>query len=298
MWQDCWMPQPLIAITGSTGAVGGMTAERLADAGANIRLIVRDTAAAPKIVGADVATAADYSSTDEIAEALRGADTLFFVSGREAKDRLQAHYSLVDAARAAGISRIVYTSFCGAAPNATFTLARDHYATEQAIIESGIAYVFQRSNLYTDFLPMLADHNGIIRGPAGDGRFAPVTRSDVADVAVRLLTDDSRDGEIFNITGPERVSLRHIANRMTALTNKFFEYQQETEEDAYASRAGYEAPKWQVDAWVSTYLAVAEGELDVLTESTKLLTGHEPTSFEKFVAEHPETWAHIERSAP
>lgn len=292
------MSQPLIAVTGATGVVGGLTAERLADQGANLRLILRDPATAPKIAGVDVAAAADYSETEQMKSALEGADTLFFVSGRESEHRLEAHYSLVDAAAAAGISRIVYTSFCGAAPNATFTLARDHYATEQAIVESGIAYVIQRQNLYTDFLPMLADHTGIIRGPAGDGRFAPVTRSDVADVAVRLLTDDSRDGEIFNISGPERVSLRHVANRMTALTDKFFEYQQETEEDAYVSRAGYNAPDWQVESWVSTYLAIAEGELDVLTESAKLLTGHEPESFEKFIAQHPETWAHIERSAP
>jgi uncharacterized protein YbjT (DUF2867 family) len=298
VWQDAGMPQPLIAITGSTGAVGGMTAERLADQGANLRLIVRDAAAAPAIAGVDVATASDYGATDEMTAALNGVDTLLFVSGRESENRLEQHYSLIDAAAAAEVSRVVYTSFCGAAPDATFTLARDHYATEQAIVQSGMAYVFQRQSLYTDFLPFLAGDDGVIRGPGGDGRFAPVTRSDVADVAVRLLTDDSRDGEIFNITGPERVSLRHVANRLTALTGKFFEYQQESEADAYASRAHYGAPDWQVEAWVSTYLAIADGELDIQTESVKNLTGHEPESFETFVARHPESWAHVTRPAP
>jgi NAD(P)H dehydrogenase (quinone) len=291
------MPQPLIAITGATGVVGGFTAERLADQGANLRLIVRDAHTAPKIAGVDVAVASDYSATDEMAAALEGADTLFLVSAREAENRLEQHYSAIDAAVAAGVSRVVYTSFCGAAPNAVFTLARDHYATEQAIAESGMGYVLQRNNLYADVLPYFAGSDGIIRGPAGDGRFAPVTRSDVADVAVTLLTDDSRDGEIFNITGPERVSLRHIANRLTALTGKLFEYQQESEADAYASRSHFGASDWQVEAWVSTYLAIAEGELDIVTESNKLLSGHEPTSFERFVTEHPETWAHVERSA-
>ena len=85
---------------------------------------------------------------------------------------------------------------------------------------------------------------------------------------------------------------------LTALTGKLFEYQQESEEDAYASRAHYGAPDWQVEAWVSTYLAIAEGELDLWTESTKNLTGREPQSFERFIAEHPESWAHIERAAP
>lgn len=292
------MSQPLIGITGATGIVGGLVAEQLADQGASLRLIVRDAALAPKIPGVDLATASDYGATDEMTAALTGVDTLFLVSGRESENRLEQHYSAIDAAAAAGVSRIVYTSFCGAAPNATFTLARDHYATEEAIKQSGMAFVFQRQNLYADVLPYFADTEGIIRGPAGDGRFAPVTRGDVADVAVALLTDDSRDGETFNISGPERVSLRHVANRLTALTGKLFEYQQESEEDAYASRAHFDAPQWQLDAWVSTYTAIAEGELDVLTDSTELLSGHPATSFEKFVTEHPETWAHVERAAP
>ncbi|MGK2877117.1 MAG: SDR family oxidoreductase [Solirubrobacterales bacterium] len=291
------MPQPLIAITGATGVVGGLTAERLADGGANLRLIVREAASAPKIAGVDLATASDYSATDEMTEALKGADTLFLVSARESENRLEQHYSAIDAAAAAGVSRVIYTSICGAASNAAFTLARDHYATEQAIIQSGMAYVFQRQNAYTDFLPVLAGPDGIMRGPGGDGKLVPVTRSDVADVAVRLLTDDSRDGDTFNISGPERVSLRHIANRLTALTGKLFEYQQESEEDAYESRSHFGAPDWQVEAWVSTYLAIADGEFDIQTESTELLTGHPPMSFERWVTEHPESWSHVERSA-
>ncbi len=298
MWKDARMAQPLIAITGATGEVGGLVAERLADQGANLRLIVRDQTLAPKIAGVDLARASDFGATDEMTAALRSVDTLFFISGREQENRLEQHYSVIDAAVAAGVSRIVYTSFCGAAPNAVFTLARDHYATEEAIKQSGIGWVFQRQNLYADVLPYFADSEGIIRGPAGDGRFAPVTRSDVADVAVALLADDSRDGEVFNISGPERVSMRHVANRLTALTGKLFEYQQESEEDAYASRAHFGAPDWQVAAWVSTYLAVAEGELDVLTDSVEQLTGHAPQSFEQFVTEHPETWAHVTRAAP
>ncbi len=291
------MGQPVIGITGATGFVGGLVAERLADQGAELRLIVRDAAKAPKIAGVDVATASDYSATDEMTEALRGVDTLFLVSGRESENRLEQHYSAIDAATAAGVSRLVYTSFCGAAPNATFTLARDHFATEEAIKQSGMGYAIQRQNLYSDVLPLFADSEGIIRGPAGDGRFAPVTRSDVADVAVALLTDESKDGETFNISGPERVSMRHVANRLAALTGKLFEYQQESESDAYASRAHFGAPDWQVEAWVTTYTAIAEGEFDVLTDSVEQLTGRPAESFEQFVTAHPESWQHVSRTS-
>jgi uncharacterized protein YbjT (DUF2867 family) len=293
------MAQPLIAITGATGNIGRMTAERLAAQGAELRLVVRDAAQAPRIDGVDVASAADYGDTAQMTNALKGVDTLLLVSARETANRLEKHYSAIDAAVAAGVSRIVYTSICGAAPNATFTLARDHYATEQAIVQSGMAFAIQRQNLYADVLPLWSDGEGVIRGPAGDDHFlVPVVRSDVADVAVTLLNDDSHDGETLNVSGPERLTLDHVANRLTALTGKFFEYRQESIEDAYASRGHFDAPQWQLDAWVSTYTAIAEDEFDLPADTVERLTGHPATSFEHFVTEHPDCWAHVTRDAP
>lgn len=291
------MPQPLIAITGSTGVVGGMVAARLADQGAELRLIVRDAANAPQIAGVDIATAADYSATKEMSAALRGVDTLFLVSGRESENRLEQHYSAIDAADAAGVSRVVYLSFLGAAADATFTLARTHYATEQALAQSGMDWVAQRQNIYLDMIPRMVGTDGIIRGPAGDGRIAPVSRSDVADVAVTLLTDDSYDGAPINVTGDERISFRHIANRMTALTGKAVEYVHESEEEAYASRSHYGAPDWEVEGWVTSYLAIEAGEMDVVSDAVQELTGHAPQRLDAYLSEHPESWAHIETSA-
>ena len=160
----------------------------------------------------------------------------------------------------------------------------------------GLAEVVKHQTIYSDILPLWAEKQGIIRGPAGRGQLVPVTRSDVADVAVRLVGDDSFDGQTINVSGPERVSLRHIANRLAAITGKAFEYQQESIEDAYASREHYGAEQWQLDAWVSTYTAIAEGELDVVTDAVEQLTGHAPEGFESFVTSHPECWAHVERN--
>ncbi len=291
------MAQPLIAVTGATGHVGGLVAERLAAAGAEVRMVVREAASAPAITGADVFTASSYGATEEMTAALRGVDTLLLISAREAEDRLAEHYSAVDAAVAAGVSRVVYTSICGAAPDASFTLARDHHATEQAIVQSGLAWAIMRNNLYTDMLPRFADTDGIIRGPAGNGRLVPVTRSDVADVAVALLLDDSRDGQFLNVSGPQRVSLRHAANRMAAITGMQFEFQMESLKDAYASRQHFGAPEWQVEAWVSTYLAIAEGEFDVPSDLVEEITGRAPTSLERFLLDEPSCWEHVTRAA-
>src|SRR5262245_2398780 len=117
---------PALAITGSTGRLGGRVARSLA---VPLRLIVRDPGRAPDLSECEV-VAATY---DNPGEALKGVKTLFMVSGAEHPDRVTQHRTFIDAAQHAGVEHIVYTSFYGAAPDATFTLARDHFATEEHI---------------------------------------------------------------------------------------------------------------------------------------------------------------------
>ncbi|MGH3681002.1 MAG: NAD(P)H-binding protein, partial [Natronosporangium sp.] len=180
------MADELIAVTGAGGGIGARVARRLAAAGVTQRLLTRDPARAPRLLGA-TATRADFRDPGTVRQALTGVRTLFLVSATEDADRVQLHTDAVDAALAAGVTRIVYLSFLAAAPDATFTFARDHWHTEQRIRAAGIAYTFLRDNLYQDGLPFFADAEGTIRGPAGAGRFAPVARDDVADVAAAVL---------------------------------------------------------------------------------------------------------------
>jgi NAD(P)H dehydrogenase (quinone) len=216
--------------------------------------------------------------------ALEGTKTLFMVSAAEAEDRLQQHDAFVDAAAAAGVQHVVYTSFFGAAPDCTFTLGRDHFATEQRIRDSGMAFTFLRNNFYLDFLPMLTDEDGVIRGPAGDGVLAAVAREDIARSAVAVLRDPAvHAGFTYNLTGPEDISLGQAAEVMTAATGRVVTFQDETVEEAYASRARYGAPTWQVDAWVSTYTAIAAGELAGPTPDVHGITGQDPLSLAQFL---------------
>ncbi|MDQ4124022.1 MAG: NAD(P)H-binding protein, partial [Actinomycetota bacterium] len=140
----------LFGVTGATGAVGGRVAELLVAADAERRLIVRAGSEADT-GGAQVREIADYGDFDSMRAACDGVASLFLVSGREHPDRLQHHKTAVDAAVAAGVERIVYLSFLGAAPDATFTLARQHHATEAHVRGKGVAFTFLRSSLYLDF---------------------------------------------------------------------------------------------------------------------------------------------------
>ncbi|MEU4041951.1 SDR family oxidoreductase [Streptomyces antibioticus] len=270
-------PAPALVVTGATGRLGGRVARRLAERGVPQRLLVRSPGRAPKLPGATVA-AADFGDREAVVRGLSGAETVLMVSASESADRLALHRTFVDAAAEAGVRHLVYVSFCGAAPDATFTLARDHFHTEEHIRARGPAYTFLRDNLYADFVPHFVGEDGVIRGPAGQGRAAFVAQDDIADAAVTVLTrPDDHAGAVYDLTGPESLTLEEAAATLSETLGRTITYHPETIEEAYTSRAPYNAPRWQLDAWVSTYTAIASGDLSQVTQSIPHLTGHPAT---------------------
>jgi uncharacterized protein YbjT (DUF2867 family) len=227
-----------------------------------------------------------YADRSGNAQALAGVDTLFMVSASENAERIDEHRAFVDAAAAAGVRHLVYISFAGAAPDATFTLARDHFATEEHIKGSGMAWTFLRDNLYLEFLEHMAGPDGVIRGPAGDGRAAVVAHADIARAATAVLLEpDAHAGMTYTLTGPEALSVSEAAALATEVTGRPFTFHDETVEEAYRSRAAYGAPDWQVDAWVSTYTAIRAGELAEVTGDVERLTGRRPMSLREYLEE-------------
>jgi uncharacterized protein YbjT (DUF2867 family) len=287
------MAAPLIAVTGATGAVGGRVASLLAARGAAQRLVVRDAGRAPRLDGAEVRVAAGYGAGDEMRAALDGVHTLFLVPGEEQLDRVAQHKTAVDAAVGAGVQRIVYLSFLRAAPDSTFLLVRHHWETEEHIRASGAAWTFVRMSLYLDFIPRMVGPDGVIAGPAGDGRLGAVTRRDVSDVVAEVLLGTGHEGAVHDVTGPEAFTFAEAAEELSRLTGRRVTYRDETLDEARASRAGYGAPEWQVDAWISTYTAVAAGDLDLVTDTVARLTGHEPMSLAEYVRAHPDCLDHV-----
>jgi len=289
----------LIAVTGGTGALGGRVARRLADAGVVQRLLVRDGSRAPDLAGADVVSiGGGYTDADAMRAALAGVHTLLLVSASESKERRDVHATAVDAAVDAGVAHIVYVSFVGAGPRATFTLARDHGHTEEHIKARGITHTVLRNNMYLDLVPHFVGADGTLRGPAGNGRFGGVTRDDIADVAVAVLTsvaagEDVHVGQVYDVTGRETISMAEIAAHLTRASGRLITYDDETLDQAYASRSVYGAPDWEVAGWVTSYSAIAAGELDVVTSTVADLAGHEPMTFAEYLARYPEDIKHL-----
>jgi uncharacterized protein YbjT (DUF2867 family) len=245
-----------------------------------------------------VANAGGYSDPAGLTAALRGVHTLYLVSAAEAENRLEQHFAAVDAAVAAGVQRVVYTSFVGARPDATFTLVRQHHATEERIRATGVRHTILRHSMYADFVPFFAtieDDGAVIAAPAGAGRTGFVSRDDLAGVATAVLLrdDDALDGRTLDVTGPEALSLAEAAALLTEITGRRTEFRDQTVDEAWATRRPSGHPDWEIEGWVTSYLAIAAGELATVSDVVPTLTGHPALTVAEHLRRHPEDWAQL-----
>ncbi|RLV50070.1 SDR family oxidoreductase [Nocardioides mangrovicus] len=269
----------MLALTGATGALGGLVATAL---GPEVdRLVVRDASRAPR-QGAEVVEAT-YGDREACLRAFDGVDVLLLVSAAESATRREEHRTAIEAAAGAGVRHVVYTSFAGASPDALFTLGRDHHDAEQAIRASGMEFTFLRDNFYADVLPLFAT-DGVIAGPAGGGRVAAVARADVADVATVVLRSPADHvGATYELTGPEALTLTEAAQRLTEALGRPFSFRDESLTEAYESRRRWSSEQWQLDAWVSTYTAIRDGEVARVSDDVERVGGHPARTLEQAV---------------
>ena len=282
-----------IGVTGSTGGLGERVARRLADQGVEQRLLVRDAARAPRLEHASVVEFGGYDDTEGMRRALDGIETLLFVSAAEDPDRVALHRGAIDAAVAAGVGRIVYTSFVAAAPDSTFTFGRDHFHTEEHIKQSGASYTFLRDNIYIDFIPLLCGADGVIRGPAGEGRVAAVARDDIADVAAAVLTGEGHEGQAYDLTGPEAFTLTEAAAELSRITGRPVAFEDESVEEAFESRRPSGAPDYMIEGWVTTYTAIAAGDLEAVSDCVERFCDREPQRLGDWLRANPESYRHL-----
>ena len=278
-----------IAITGSSGHIGGMVARHLSARGLPLILPLRNPAKAPNLPACEARPFA-YGDFELARQALSGVDVLFMVSAAESPTREQEHLTLVRAAAAAGVQHLVYLSFASASASSTFTLARTHAATEAAIQQTAMRYTFLRDNFYSEMMATIANADGIIAGPAGDGRVACVSQQDVAQAAANILAaivsgDDRHHNRSYTLTGSEALTFTDVAVILSDVTGKPHRYHNQTLAEAFASRErDYpDTPAWEIEAWVSTYTAIAGGELATVSDDLPQLLGRAPRRFAEVV---------------
>ena len=274
---------PKIAVTGVTGNLGGMVSRLCKKNGIEVRNLARNVEKAEKLGFSNVFKSS-YDKSEDTVKSLEGIEVLFMVSGSENPNRVQQHKDFIDAAKVAGISHVIYLSFYNASKNSIFTLGRDHYATEEYIKENGFKYTFLRDNFYADFFVDLCREYGEIKGPAGNGKVSAVVRSDVSEVAAKILENPGKwENQTLNMTGPEELSMTEIVKAVSEYFGKEIKYIEETVEEAYESRKIWKAEQWEYDSWVSTYTAIAENEQSGISNDIEKVLGRKATSLTEYL---------------
>jgi len=250
-----------------------------------MRLLVRDPQRAPQIKGAQV-HGAEYGTPEALARGLQKGDRVFMVSlwiGGEV--RLELHRSFIEAAARADVAQVVYLSFVNAGPDAIFSHAREHGATEEMLRASGMPWAAIRNSMYADDIPGWFDPDGVAREPGDEARMSFSYRPELADVIAVTLTRPGHDGKIYNITTPESVSMRELAQIASKVTGEAYDYAPISDAEWIERWKAQGRPEWALEAGLTSYEALRAGELDVVTDDYERVTGRKPASIAQIIAD-------------
>ncbi|HET8780353.1 MAG TPA: SDR family oxidoreductase, partial [Agromyces sp.] len=273
-----------ILVTAASGQLGRLVIAALLARGAAPAEIVasaRDTSKLTDVAARGIRTVElDYARPETIAPALDGVDTLLLISGSELGNRVAQHRNVIDAAKAAGVAKLVYTS-APQVSTADFVLAPEHKATEEAIAAAGIPAVIVRNNWYTE--NYAADvarsaSTGVIASSAGDGRVASATRADLAEGAAVVLLEDGHVGEVYEFAGDEAWSFADLADAASHVVGRPVTYAPMSTDEHVAALEGA-----GLDAGTAGFVAgiddgIRRGVLDVPTGTLSRLIGRPTTS--------------------
>lgn len=247
-----------IAVTGATGQLGRLVIAGLAEKlpASRIIAIARNSEKAADL-GVSVREA-DYTAPDALVAALEGVDTLLLISSSEVGQRAVQHQNVIDAAKEAGVGRIVYTSLLNADTSA-LSLADEHRATEAALKASGIAWTILRNGWYAEnYTGSIggALAGGAFIGSAGDGLVSAAPRIDFAEAAIAVLTGAGHEGKTYELAGDSAWTLADLAAEISAQSGRTIPYRNLPAAEYAKILTGFGLPEglaaaiagWDVDA--------------------------------------------------
>jgi len=221
----------MIAVTGATGQLGRLVIDALLEKvpAATVAALVRDPAKAADLAARGVTLRqADYAQPETLFPALEGVDTLLLISSSEVGQRAPQHQAVIDAAAAAGVGLIAYTSILHA-DSSPLALAEEHRATEAALAASGLDHVLLRNGWYSENYAgsvLTAAEHGAVIGAAGEGRIAAAARADYAAAAAAVLADPAAHaGKTYELAGDTAFTLADLAAEIARQSGKPVTYQ-------------------------------------------------------------------------
>jgi NAD(P)H dehydrogenase (quinone) len=277
-----------VAVTGASGHLGRKVADLLLEhlAPSEVILLTRtpDALRAYSERGA-VVRSADFNERASLAAAFSGAERALLISALDFERRAGQHRAAIEAAKAAGVRHVVYTSIPEPEGNPA-AASPSHYATELAARDSGLAWTFLRNNLYADFqVPVVAQASasGQLVTSAGDGRVAYVSRDDCAAASVAVLVQDGHEEKAYDITGPQAIGPQEVAALAAELGGRPVEVVPVDDDALLAGMIANGVPDTAAPILLSFVVAAREGFLDSVSSAVEELAGKSPTSLRDVV---------------
>jgi NAD(P)H dehydrogenase (quinone) len=277
-----------IVVTGATGKLGRLVVGELLRKvpAEQINAVVRDRAKAADLAERGVRLAvADYNAPDTFDGLFAAGDKVLLISGNEFdKGRPQQHRVVIDAAKAAGVALLAYTSAPG---SLTAALADDHRATEEILLGSGVPYVLLRNGWYhenyTENLAPVLAHDAVVAA-AGEGRVSSASRADYAAAAAAVLTGEGHENKTYELGGDEAWSFAEYAAELSRQTGRKITYNPVSEEEmtGILAGAGLPGPLAAILAGVDT--SISRGELVVTSGDLSRLAGRPTTPLADAIA--------------
>jgi NAD(P)H dehydrogenase (quinone) len=282
-----------LIVTGASGQLGRLVAEELLERvpADEVVLVSRHPDALDHLAerGATVRHG-DFDEPDTLPGAFAGGERMLLISTLSIGRRVAQHRAAVEAASAAGVRHVVYTSF--PKPNADHPvgpIATEHGETEDILHESGLAWTVLRNATFAELqVPpgALAVAGGKLYTNAGEGRLASVSRGDCARAAVAVMTGEGHEGRTYDVTGPEALTQTELADLLAEVSGRPVRLVPVGDRTLTwgLTRAG--APKPVARSIVAFGKAIREGYYDVVDPSFTMLTGRPPHSLRDVLVAH------------
>ena len=278
----------MILVTGGTGRVGGKLVESLLKAGERVRVLTRNPQKAVSLhaSGASIILG-DLAQLKRVNAALCGCDRLISIPPNTL-NQAEQEIQLFEAAKCAGIQHIVKLSTVKADPKSSCHFFRQHAIAEEYLKQSGVRFAILQSNSFMQNFVWFATEmrtQGTLSLPMQNAKTAPIDIRDVVHVAHEVATRSDTQGKTYNITGLELLSMREIAEKLSAAFNQDITYINVSpcEFKQTLLRAGL--PEWRAEAITTSWQVASEGQPTV-TDIVTRMTGRQPITFEHFVKDY------------
>lgn len=280
-------------ITGATGQLGSLVVAHLLNRipASNIAVSVRTPSKADDLAakGIDVRHG-DFDDLALMTAAFKDIDTALIISGEaDNATRIAQHRTAVDAAKAAGVKHLFYTSIIDPKADADFTYSAIHLDTENYIKQSGLRYTILRNSFYADLLMAGVPHaleTGDFGAPAGDAKITYIPRNDLAEAAaVVLATPENHINATYDLTGTKGVTHSEIASYIAAVTGKKIQFVDLPRDVHIGILQSISLPDHLVVALSGLYVGAKKGDYETVSNDFKTLVGRPPQTVENFVSE-------------